>query len=189
MRIIFLNSWFGKRGKPFFDFLKKESPYTEILCLMEVSHDLFSKSSEILDDFRGIYETGGILKSFEIIDGMAVFVKKGYEVLSNGKFFIYHNSCNDTGFAQDITFEKSGKTVNLISVHGKSRPGHKKDTPARLAQSRKIIEFFKEKKGMKIIGGDFNLLPDTRSIKMFEEAGYRNLVKEFNVKSTRNKFA
>jgi len=39
------------------------------------------------------------------------------------------------------------------------------------------------------LGGDFNLYPQTKSIKIFEEAGYRNLIKDFGVKETRNKFA
>lgn len=59
----------------------------------------------------------------------------------------------------------------------------------RLRQSEKIINFFNDKKGLKIIGGDFNLNPDTKSVMMFEKAGYRNLIKEFDIKSTRNKLS
>ena len=71
----------------------------------------------------------------------------------------------------------------------KVRPGHKLDTPVRLRQSKLILDFLKDKVGSKIIGGDFNLLPETRSVEMFEKAGYRNLIKEFGIKNTRNKFA
>ena len=47
----------------------------------------------------------------------------------------------------------------------------------------------KDKVGPKIIGGDFNLNPDTESIKMFEEAGYKNLIKDFKIENTRNEIS
>jgi endonuclease/exonuclease/phosphatase family metal-dependent hydrolase len=37
----------------------------------------------------------------------------------------------------------------------------------------------------KILMGDFNLLPDTESIKIIEAAGLRNLIKEFGITETR----
>ena len=40
-----------------------------------------------------------------------------------------------------------------------------------------------------MVGGDFNLMPDTKSINLFENSGYRNLIKEFDIKETRNRFA
>jgi endonuclease/exonuclease/phosphatase family metal-dependent hydrolase len=42
---------------------------------------------------------------------------------------------------------------------------------------------------MKIIGGDFNLLPETKSAQMFEENDYRSLIKEFRIRTTRNRLA
>ena len=39
-------------------------------------------------------------------------------------------------------------------------------------------------KGKKILVGDFNLLPDTKSLKILEK-GMRNLIKEFKIKDTR----
>ena len=38
------------------------------------------------------------------------------------------------------------------------------------------------------MSGDFNLLPDTQSIKKLENFGLRNLVKEYNITSTRTSF-
>ena len=36
--------------------------------------------------------------------------------------------------------------------------------------------------------GDFNLLPDTESIKILESSGLRSLIKEYNITSTRTSF-
>lgn len=189
MRIIFLNSWFGKTGKPFLDYIKKESSTTDIFCFMEFSEDLFKKVSSVLKEHNGFIEKGMLLKMFDTIDCQVIYTKKGIEVLDSEKLILYRNSRNDTGFALYVSFEINGKIVNLLNVHGKSRPGTKFDTPARLRQSEKIINFFKDKKGLKIIGGDFNLNPDTKSVLMFEKAGYGNLIKEFDIKSTRNKLS
>ncbi len=124
-----------------------------------------------------------------MIDCQTIFVKKDVEVLSSGKLVIYRNTPSDTGFASYITFKYEGKTINLLNVHGKAQPGHKNDTPARLKQSEKIINFFSDMKGPKIIGGDFNLEFNTKSVKMFEEAGYKNLIKDFGIKTTRNELS
>lgn len=52
-----------------------------------------------------------------------------------------------------------------------------------------MIDSLKNNKGIKIVGGDFNLFPETKSIKMWEEIGYRNLIKEYGIKTTRNEYA
>jgi hypothetical protein len=189
LRIIFLNSWFGKVGKPFLDFLKNESPKTDIFCFMEFSPELFAGVSKILLGYNGFIEKGMNLESWGVTDCQVIFAKNNLEVLSSGELKIYKNTPEDTGFASYITFKKDGRIINLLNVHGKSRPGHKRDVPERINQSNVIIEFMKDKKGPKIIGGDFNLYPDTQSVKMFENAGYRNLIKDFEIKNTRNEIS
>lgn len=187
MRIIFLNSWFGKAGKPFFDFIKSESSKTDIFCFMEVSPDLYNNLSAILENFRGLYEGDLFLKETNSICGQAVFINKKTKLISNGKVSIYRQLENDIGFVQYVELQIGDERFWLGSVHGKTRPGSKLDTPVRLNQSKTIIKFFADKKGPKVIGGDFNLLPDTKSVAMFEEAGYKNLIKDFGIKNTRNK--
>lgn len=81
------------------------------------------------------------------------------------------------------------QVVHIGNFHGVSRPGEKLDDPVRLRQSRRLLEFFEDKAGPKIIGGDFNLLPETQSIVMFEARGYRDLIKEFRIETTRNRLA
>lgn len=40
-----------------------------------------------------------------------------------------------------------------------------------------------------IIGGDFNMFPENESIRMFEKNGYQDLIKNFGIKTTRNRIA
>ncbi|MCX6712734.1 MAG: endonuclease/exonuclease/phosphatase family protein, partial [Candidatus Vogelbacteria bacterium] len=61
------------------------------------------------------------------------------------------------------------------------------DTLERLEQSRKIKAFMDSVDSPKILCGDFNLLPDTESLKIIE-GGLRNLIREYGVTSTRTSF-
>jgi hypothetical protein len=189
MRIIFLNCWFGKIGKLYFNFIKKEAPKTDIFCFMEVTPDLHGQLSKILKEFESVYDKGTLLKEIGTMCGQAVFASKKIKLITSGKIQIYPQLKNDMGFMQYLKLQSSNGEFWLGNVHGKAIPGTKIDTPVRIKQSEKIINFFKNKNGLKIVGGDFNLNPDTQSIKMFEKAGYRNLVREFKIKATRNKIS
>lgn len=153
---------------------------------MEFNPNLFENVSKILRNHNGFIEKGSRLEMFDLIDCQVIFVQKNIKVILSDRLSIYKNTTTDTGFASYLVFEKGNKTINLLNVHGMALPGNKFDTPERIKQSEKIIDFMNDKEGIKIIGGDFNLLPDTKSIKMFEKAGYRNLIKDFNIKNTRN---
>lgn len=189
MKIIFLNCWYAKAGKIFFDFIEKNSSSTDIFCLAEIYPKLFPKLKRILPNFKGFYEKSMFDSVMGFTYGQATFFKEKFDTQNLRRINIYRQVYNDMGYALPYKLRVHGKTLYVTNVHGKARPGHKLDTPVRLRQSKLILDFLKDKVGSKIIGGDFNLLPETRSVEMFEKAGYRNLIKEFGIKNTRNKFA
>ena len=82
-----------------------------------------------------------------------------------------------------------GKRLNICNFHGRWKPGDKRDTLEREEQSKRIIQYFSSVSGPKIIGGDFNLDIETESVRMLEAAGYRNLIREYRVRTTRNRIA
>lgn len=88
---------------------------------------------------------------------------------------------------QTIYNNKKLWILNIHGYHAGSGIG-KHDTEERIRQSQGIIECLKQLDGDIILGGDFNLDPDTESIKMLEDFGLRNLIKEYNVPSTRTSF-
>ncbi len=189
MRIIFLNIWQGKLFKKFKGFLLKESFLTDIFCFQEVSPQLFLKISKILVNFKGSHVFRKEYYPSHLGYGHAIFIKKNLKIISFGKKPIFEDKDNMAGFMQYLSLEVNAKTIFLGNVHGAPHPGNKLDTELRLNQSEEIIKYFKNKKGPIIFGGDFNLLPWTESIKMFEKAGYRNMVKEFNIEKTRNELS
>ncbi len=188
MRIIFLNSWYAKAGKAFYDFIDKNSSDVDVFCLTEIYPELFSELESKLPNFKGCYEKGVFDPNLNFIYGQAIFTRKAFHIRDEGKIDSPKDFHNKLNFAFASLFELTAdeKTLRIANVHGVSRPGHKLDTPARIKQSRKIIDFMKDNKGPKIIGGDFNLEPFTKSVKMFEQVGYRNLIKDFKIEETRN---
>ena len=50
-----------------------------------------------------------------------------------------------------------------------------------MKNTKKILEFVKNFKEPTIIGGDFNLDIKTKSVEMFEENGFLNLIKKFKI--------
>jgi len=188
MRIIFLNAWHGKAWLKLQKFILKESRQTDIFCFSEVNPPLSERISENLSGYRILLEKlirvnylGGVT------EGQTIILKDSSDVLSSGKEFTYEVSPNDAGCLQYANISLNGTDFWIGNIHGMAQPAHKLDIPERIAQSQRIINFFSDKRGPKIIGGDFNLMPQTRSVTMFKEAGYRNLISEFEIKDTRGK--
>lgn len=112
-----------------------------------------------------------------------IYVKSDIAIESNGELL-----CSDGmhGLANYIQITAAGEPWYICNVHGTPNPGDKTDTADRIAQSQQIIDFFADKPGQKIIGGDFNLLPLTQSVKAFSQAGYKDLINDYGITSTRN---
>lgn len=115
----------------------------------------------------------------------ATYVKNTLRVKSTQ--ILFKNKPN-LGLGLNTTIEKAGKQISVCNFHGISQPGNKLDTPERLEQSKLIIEFFREIPKPHIIGGDFNLEAETKSVRIFEKHGYQNLIRAFNISTTRNEY-
>lgn len=76
--------------------------------------------------------------------------------------------------------------MNLHGIWDGGEGRKKTDTPARLIQSQRIKELMDSLPGPKILCGDFNLRPDTKSLEILEE-GMENLIKTHHVPTTRSK--
>ncbi len=149
------------------------------------------------DDFECVSDYAG-----QVQFGNAIFYRVGTNTTNDkrpttnaerGSFFVY-NALNSFDASRPERYETLGHNavwialgsgVTILTTHGNSQPGHKLDTPKRLEQSRKIVDFLRDRPGEKIVMGDFNLMPDTESIRMFESSGYRNLIREYKIVTTR----
>ncbi len=201
MKLISLNTWGGRVGEPLLNFFK-ENQDIDIFCLQEMYHqasapivedlgdrlNLVSEIEALLPD-HNMYFRPHVFNHF----GLAVFIRKSILVTKEGDIFVFKTKEDgeqnfDVNHARNLQFveietEQGRKTI--LNFHGLWNNQGKSDTEERLEQSRRIKEFIDTTSGSKILCGDFNLLPDTESIKIIEDTGMRNLIKEYGITSTR----
>lgn len=157
----------------------------------------------ILKDFQGYFAKtfSGYdmvkLVDFDLHFGIAIFVKKSIEVVSYEETFIHQvigGMSKKQGFfetsrsLQFVQFQFNNKTFNVYNLHGIWVPdayGGKKDSKERILQSKKIKQFMQKHIGEKIVTGDFNLNPGTKSLKIIENH-FTNLVKKYSIPTTRS---
>lgn len=206
MKLITLNTWGGKVYQPLMEFLSKYKDI-DIFCFQEIFHNLNEKTSTadliVADDackklFNNIKE---ILKNHEgyfcpvhgASYGLAIFVKKNIKVAEVRDTLLYKNEDfdpNDDFSDHDrklqwLKITHSNKDMIIMNIHGHWTGKGKEDNPARLRQSKEIKNILEKFKGFpRVLCGDFNLRPDTESIRMLEK-DMTNLVIKNNITSTR----
>jgi exonuclease III len=184
MKIVFLNTWNGKIRDGITEFIKEHSRNTDVFCFQEVYPEMRFFCKEILPDYAEFYAYKFVVKDDDF--PQATYVNKKINNISSSILFDRQLDC---GLGVNVIFSLGNNNVHICNFHGLSKPGNKLDNSNRLKQSKYLIDFFRDKDGQKIIGGDFNLLPDTKSIQIFKENGYRDLIKDFNIKTTRNRLS
>ena len=213
MKLITLNIWGGKVFEPLMDFLKVHAKNTDIFCFQEVFHtttkkrisnetrvNIYNEIKNTLSEFQDYYapaQDGFDYKGavdFNLSFGLAIFVKNSIHIDEHGEVFVFrarnarkHDNTSLGKNLEFITFKKDDKKVAVFNLHGLWNGKGKTDTEDRLEQSRKVKEFMnKFDDSKKIICGDFNLLPDTKSLSVLSD-GMKNLVNDSGVTSTRSK--
>ena len=182
MKVIFLNTCNGKIREGIAAFIKQQAPDTEVFCFQEVYEEMRTLSGELLPNYRMISGYKQVAADDDFFQ--ATYVRNDLELLSSG--LVLENQPG-AGLAIYTQINMQNTTMHLCNFHGTARPGNKLDSPQRINQSQELLDFFEKKKGMKIIGGDFNLRPETKSARMFEENGFRSLIKDFRIRTTRNR--
>ena len=184
MKVVFLNTWNGKIRDGITKFIEKHRDDTDVFCFQEVYESMQPFFDRLLLDYKKVTAYKYIQKDDYFLQ--ATYVGGNAALLSTEILFEDDMSL---GLGIYTQIKCSNKVTNIGNFHGLSKPGEKLDNPDRLRQSQGLIDFFKDKKGVNIIGGDFNILPETESVKMFKKNGYRDLISDFNISNTRNRFA
>ena len=217
MKLICLNIWGGQAYEPLMEFIREQSESTDIFCFQEVYRSsrkdmgtsnktrihILDELATALPDFNYVFhrvlsgEDNSGPVDFEIETGQAEFIKKSISIISSGEVSLHsHQNCslphkhefspNNFGYSR-ISYGNS--IITVINIHALTyNPDNKLGTPERLEQSRLIKEFALNEKGSVIICGDFNVLPNTQSIIMFEDS-FVNLIKKYDISTTRSKIS
>jgi len=181
---MFLNAWEGKTGKVFWDYIKDQSETIDVFCFMEAGNEFRLKCKELLLNYTCVSADKVIVA--ENGRYQATYVKKENTIIKSGALL---GEDQLVGLGLFTQVQGKNEVINIASIHGIALPGEKLDNPKRLEQSKIIIDYMAKIEGSKLIGGDFNLDINTKSVAMFEENGYRNLIKEYKIDTTRNRFA
>lgn len=205
MKLITLNLWGGRVKEKYPAFFDKHAE-ADILFFQEVfkTHGEqyhvptvgYSVDLELLGTLSGHLGSHEahfcqVLKDYY---GIASFFREGMRIVEKGEMLVARGDWDDNQTSNDrdhhrkaqwFEVEIKGKRVLFVNVHLTHRPEGKRDSPKRIMQSDMLIRLITMFDGPKILAGDFNLLPDTESIRMIEAAGMRNLVKEYGIEATR----
>ncbi len=145
--------------------------------------DCITDNGEVIRDFGGLAEQGSlILSRYEILKSSNEFYYNEYRDNYDATNFKEDDWCRSI---QNVLLDVGGKELQIINVHGIWNKGKIGDLRT-LAQSEFILSRIRKDIPV-IVVGDFNLLPDTDSIKLLDEQ-LINLIKKYNIKSTRPKF-
>ncbi len=205
MKLITLNTWAGRQKKEFDAFLKEHMADTDIFCFQEMFNNYDGATGDYINHDEGnkniLQETTDILSGFdqyfcpiaENVFGIAIFLKKGINLIASGEVMLYENPNYDPNDENNdhsrkmqwLHIQSGRKDVMIMNVHGHWDSRGKDDTPNRLQQSQ-IINDFIDSAGLtpKIMVGDFNLNLETQSIKLLEK-NFTNLISKYGITSTR----
>lgn len=178
MKILCLNVWKGALKKDIYAFIQRQVPTIGVFCLQEVEEP-FREITPILDDFEEFHAQK--VTGIERFD-QSIFVRKSLKVQDSGTVL---KEVENVGLGVWVTLVNGTGQITLCNYHGMPRPGEKNDNPERLMASEALVEFGLHKSPA-VVMGDFNLRETTESVAMFGKRGFRDLIKEYNIETTRN---
>lgn len=200
--LVSLNIWGGHVKQPLVNFIKSNQQ-VDIFCLQEVYHkaqhkistddkevslNIFSELQERLPEHEGYF-----LPVVDGFYGIGMFVRKEIDVISHGAVSIHENPSyigkgpTHGRSLQWVECQSRGNKFYISNVHGLWNGEGKSDSLSRITQSKKIRAFVNSLKHPHILCGDFNLKPDTESLKIVD-SGMHNMITLHNIASTRTSY-
>lgn len=202
MKLITLNIWGGQIKEPLIKFIASHQD-VDFFCLQEVYHrapnkisaddnpvclDILDKLAEVVPHHRLFFRP--VVNN---VFGLAMLVKNSIEIINEGEVIIHENpDYSGSGPThprnlQWLECKFHGKPYYILNIHCLWNGAGKGDSEDRIVQSQRIKNFVNTLHKPKILCGDFNLRPETESLKLIEE-NMNNLVKSYHVQSTRTSF-
>lgn len=181
---MFLNVWNAKQRESLEHFLRTHRETTDLFCFQEV----YPEARELLDQLLSGWTSVHGYKRLDKRDDFpqSTYAREGI-TLRFARTLL--EEVRGAGLALYTEVVAPEGVFHVANVHGAAHPGEKRDTPSRIVQSEAVIDFLRSKDGPKIVGGDFNLLPDTRSVRLFSEHGFVDMIDAHRIPTTRNRFA
>ena len=132
--------------------------------------------------------------------GLATFVHRDFPIIGQVQGFV-HTGYSPDGFGNHprsrsahgvgVFDHARGRAVSITHMHGLRDLRGKMDTPERAAQVQRLLgisQAVSEAEGLRVICGDFNVEPDSKTLRVLAEAGYDELVAGRGFRSTRTSY-
>ncbi|WP_415403031.1 endonuclease/exonuclease/phosphatase family protein [Tateyamaria sp. SN3-11] len=178
--------------------------YKDAYRHLEQRADLFSDISRLLPQHQARFApaTRGTLfdaEGGEVASehGLGLWVRRDLAVTHSVQDFI-HGTYRSGGWGAEpvprtmqavrVEDTATGRSVCIGHLHGLRDPDGKGDTPARAAQTQRIVEVFTQvwTSGVSgVLAGDFNLLPDSECFDVLAGAGLHDLIAHHGITDTR----
>ncbi len=193
------------------DFVSGQAATTDVFCFQEVfSNDvgkhslqatyhenLFAEIAQRLPEHRSYfapYEVGHSYEApvnYDLAFGLATFVRRTAAVLDHGTVWVGTKQGATAFLDRNLQYVQLtiGQALVVIgNFHGLWLEGvGKADSPERIKQSQKIRKWLDSQGESVMLCGDFNLDPDTHSLRMLEH-GFRNQITDFGITDTRTAY-
>ena len=182
MKIMFLNLYYGEFKEKLIEFIDEHKINTDAFCFQESTDELQTILKQRLNDYLNVPFHKFINADDDYFQ--STYIRNNFIISGVNNLFETENTL---GLETDLEIYSGHNKLRLGNIQGFARPGNKLDSADRISQSKQVLERFSRFCEAKIIGGDFNLAPETESIKMFERAGYRSLISEYKIRTTRNR--
>lgn len=211
MKIISLNIWDARIFEPLMNFFERQQD-VDIFCLQEVFNgneagtlrgqglriNGYDEIAKRLPNHKGHFAQTEILddkppKGYAIPYGLAIFVNKNIKTFNHHHSFVFgdvqkfsnYDGRTHRRIVQTVCISHNNQQIAISNFHGLWNGQGKTDTPERIEQSQKLRMHVDKFSHSQIIAGDFNLLPETKSLSIAKE-GFRDLIDEFKISSTRS---
>lgn len=216
VKVISLNTWGGRVYQPLLSFLASKGPETDIFCLQEIYRtstertktgdaraNLYTEIEKLLPEHNGYfhsaednYDEHGPTE-YPLEFGLATFLRRSFDARRCDAAFVHkqkgsarsQNGYSAPRLMQRTCAKRQDKTYQIHNFHGlHGGEGGKADSEERLVQSDNIAKFLQALSYPLVLVGDFNLSPETESLKKLGRLGLRNLIKECGMTSTRTSY-
>jgi endonuclease/exonuclease/phosphatase family metal-dependent hydrolase len=200
MKILQLNIWGGKLGANIIQLLQKEQP--DVVCFQEATRFEEGSSFFFLDvdyiakvaEYPYVHFSPHIGYSYMKRDaqmGLAILSKFPFETtaitpirLSFTENFDLLDTDYNVQTLQHVIVRKDNLQYHVLNYHGFHIDDHKLGTEENIRQCEIIMSTVETLEGNVIICGDFNVAPESESIKILER-NLKNLITESTVTTTR----
>jgi endonuclease/exonuclease/phosphatase family metal-dependent hydrolase len=202
VKLVQLNAWGGRLEHLIEDFLEAERP--DLLCLQEVisfsaaqRSGLFVTLENIQRQYDLPHEGFGPVFSFDYMNGTAKFgnailsrmpIQRNETVFTHMEHtdnFVWGDPGNNARNFVHAVIEVDGRQCHVITHHGYWVRNHKNGTEETIEQVQQIADYIAGLSGPVILTGDFNLVPDSKSLQPLNKL-LRNLSADFKLTTTRN---